>query len=227
MTQRTINDFNKEYYYKLWLGEIESAAKPSSGEAIKNTIYYFILCSMIVIAFFYSSNKDVGKRFGPFAYNTVLTYSMHSVYPQGSLITSWAVAPDEPLQAGLDNGTDIVFVKEDGTVVVHRIIEIINNYQDSGQRAFHTQGVDNPAPDSWITFEGNVIGRVTWHVPYAGNILSVVAENVLWVVGGIIIMLAIATMLKIVFKKEEESDSDASQHFAKEGESLNGQKEIS
>ena len=200
---RTANDFNKEYYYKLWRGEMESTEKTGPGKAIQNTIYYVVLVCIVIMAFFYSNNDSFGKHFGPFAYNTVLTYSMHSVYPQGSLITSWAVEPNEPLQAGLDHGTDIVFVKEDGMVVVHRIIEIFPNYQDSGQRAFRTQGVDNPFPDSWITYEGNVIGRVTWYLPYAGNILLVIAENVGWVIGGIVLMLAIATMLKIVFNKED------------------------
>jgi len=89
----------------------------------------------LTILFFTVSSKEAGKQIGPFSYNVVFTDSMQSVYPKGSLITSQALKTNEPLKAGLDNGTDIVFTKEDGTSVVHRIIEIIENYKGGGQRA--------------------------------------------------------------------------------------------
>lgn len=200
---RTINDFNREYMYSLWKDEVKAAEKTGQGSFIRDAAFYVILTSLVMLAFFYNGNREPGKRFGPFSYNTVLTNSMQSVYPQGSLITSWAVKPAEPLNAGLENGTDIVFIRDNGDVVVHRIIEIIDNYEDSGQRAFKTQGVDNPAPDSWTTYEGNVIGRVTWHVPYVGNFFSMIAENLLWIILFLVIIFAIITLLKIVFEKEE------------------------
>ncbi|HCC35137.1 MAG TPA: signal peptidase I [Ruminococcaceae bacterium] len=202
MNPRTINDFNREYIYKHWKQEIEESKKPKKGATVRSAVFYAALVVMVLLAFFYSGNRDPGKRFGPFAYNTVLTGSMQSVYPQGSLITSWAIAPDEALKSGLQNGTDIVFTKEDGTVVVHRIIEIFENYEDSGQRAFRTQGVDNPNPDTWITFEGNVVGRVIWHMPYLGSVLAMIAENVLWIILIVAVLAATITLWKIVFKKE-------------------------
>ena len=200
---RTINDFNHEYYYRLWNKEMEGAARPASkGKIIRSVIFYGVLILMVLLAFFYSSDKTAGKRFGPFAYNTILTTSMQTVYPQGSLVTSWAIKPTETLKAGLDDGTDIVYARQDGTVVCHRIVEIMKDYEDSGQRAFKTQGVDNSAPDPWITYEGNVIGRVTWHVPYAGAVLQFIAQNIIWVIGLLVVFFALATLLKIIFSKE-------------------------
>ena len=199
---RNINDFNREYMYRIWSGEIETSKEPHKKSAVKNVIFYSVLLAAVALAFFYSGSKEPGKRFGPFTYNTVLTESMNSVSPKGSLITSWAIRPDEPLEAGLETGTDIVFLKEDGTVIVHRIIEIIEDYEDSGQRAFRTQGVDNPAPDSWITYEGNVLGRVTWHLPYAGDILLVIAENILWVVLITVALAFILTLFQTAFRKK-------------------------
>ncbi|MCL2512575.1 MAG: signal peptidase I [Oscillospiraceae bacterium] len=199
---RDVNDFNREYMCGVWCGEMEAANKPAKGAAVKSAVFYIILLVMVGLAFFHSGDKNSGKRFGPFSYNTVLTSSMQSVYPQGSLITSWAVNPGEPLNAGLEKGTDIVFVKDNNTVVVHRIIEIMADYEDSGQRAFRTQGVDNPLPDSWVTYEGNVIGRVTWCLPYAGNILGAVADNILWVIFIIILLALILAFFKIAFKKQ-------------------------
>lgn len=199
---RTAKDFNREYYYKLWTEEAQAAKHPAKGSAIKNAIFYSLLLIMVMLAFFYSGNREPGKRFGPFAYNTVLTPSMNSVYPQGSLITSWAIQPDEYLYSGLEDGTDIVFILEDGRVVVHRIIEIIEDYEGSGHRAFRTQGVDNPSPDPWITIDANIIGRVTWHVPFVGDILALIADNILWVILTIAVISIIIILLSIALRKE-------------------------
>ena len=200
---RNANDFNREYMYRIWCGEVEAADKPRKGAVIKSVVFYAVLLAMIVLAFFYSGSSEPGKRFGSFAYNTVLSDSMQSVYPEGSLITSWAIKPGEPLKAGLEDGTDIVFLREGGATVVHRIIEIMEDYGDSGQRAFRTQGVDNPIPDTWITYEGNVIGRVTWHLPYAGNILAAIGANILWVVLIIAALILILTLFKTALKRQE------------------------
>jgi signal peptidase len=200
--KRDANDFNQEYMYRCWQEEIEAAGQPQKGAAVKSIAFYGILIIMVTMAFFYSTNSDPGKRFGAFSYNTVLTSSMQSVYPQGSLITSWAIKEGEPLQAGLGNGDDIVFVKEDETVVVHRIIEIMTDYEDTGQRAFKTQGVDNPTPDSWITYEGNVIGKVTWHVPYVGQGLLFISDNIMLVVGAIVAIAVLLALWQAALKKE-------------------------
>ena len=200
---RTVKQFNEEYTYQLWQDETAAAQQTNSkGRTVRSIIFYSVLIMAVLFAFIYSGNNAGGRKFGPFAYNAVLTSSMQSVYPQGSLITSWAIKPGDPLRAGLENGTDIVFTKQDGTVVVHRIIEIMKNYEDSGQRAFRTQGVDNPSPDSWITYEGNVIGRVTWHIPYAGAALTFVSQNIVWVILIIVVISVLITLLKVVFKKE-------------------------
>ncbi|MCL2654687.1 MAG: signal peptidase I [Coriobacteriia bacterium] len=200
---RTVNDFNKEYLYHYWLKESEEAARPNTkARIIRSAIFYSVIVLLVVLAFFYSGNKNPSKRFGPFAYNTILTTSMQSVYPQGSLVTSWAIKPAEAVKAGLADGTDIVYTRQDGTVVCHRIVEVLDDYEDSGQRAFRTQGVDNPQPDPWITYEGNVIGRVTWHVPYVGAALLFVATNLLWIIVLLVVISVIITLLKITFAKE-------------------------
>jgi len=196
--------FNREY------GRESAQAKSKPKESfLRSSIFYGVLLLAVAAAFFYSNGDNPGNRIGPFSYNTVLTTSMQSVYPKGSLVTSWVVKPGEPLQAGLDKGTDIVFVREDGMVVVHRIIEIMDNYEESGQRAFRTQGVDNPTRDDWVTYEGNVVGRVTWHVKYVGDILAFVAEKAIWVVAAFILLFALLNILKFIFRKDPpESHTD-------------------
>ncbi|MCL2694851.1 MAG: signal peptidase I [Clostridiales bacterium] len=203
---KTVNDFNREYLYRCWLEEVESVGQPGKGQTVKTAAFYLVLVGMVFMAFLYSGNKTPGRSFGPFAYNSVLTTSMQSVYPQGSIIFSWAVKPEEPLKAGLVDGDDIVLIKEDGTVIVHRIIEIMYDYEDLGVRAFRTQGVDNRSPDSWITLEVNVIGRVRGHVPILGNVLLIIADNTLWVAGGVVVLFGIITLLKVALKKEPHTE---------------------
>jgi len=198
---------NREYDYRCFIEEREAAKRRPRDSFIRSIFFYGLLIAVVAIAFVYSSGDNSGQKFGPFAYNTVLTSSMTSVYPKGSLVTSWMVKPGEPLRAGLEHGDDIVFVREDGMVIVHRIIDIMENYEESGQRGFRTQGTDNPFPDDWITYEGNVIGRVTWHVEYVGEALAYVAEHIIWVLGVLVAVLVLMTMLKIVFRKESQQDT--------------------
>jgi signal peptidase len=200
---RTVEDFNREYLFEVWVAEEEEAARPRKGAAARNALFYLALAALVLLALFYSGNDSSAKRFGPFAYNTVVSGSMRSVYPKGSLITSWAVKPGEPLRAGLENGSDIVFVTAGERVVVHRVIEIVEDYEDSGQRGFRTQGVDNPSPDNWVIFEANIIGRVTWHVPYVGTAMAFVAQYVLWIIGLFAAICVIFLFWRYAFSKEK------------------------
>jgi len=193
---KSLVEFNREYAYKCFLEE-KTLKTPKKGSLIKSMIFYSMLIIIVAFAVFWSNSSDAGKRFGSFAYNTVLTSSMQSVYPQGSLVTSWAVKPGEQLKAGLADGDDIVFVTETGKMIVHRIIEIMGNYEDSGMRAFRTQGVENSAPDSFVTYEGNVIGRVVWHVPYVGGILAIISENIFLFIAGITAVCIVISLVKI------------------------------
>ncbi len=207
-------EFNKQYDYLCFQEELEAEQKTTKGSIVKDTIFYGILVTAIIFAFIYSKNDEAGKRFGPFAYNTVLTGSMQSVYPKGSLVLSWALKPNEQLRTGLDIGDDIVFLIKGDTTVVHRILNITENYEDSGQRMFTTQGVENPAPDDYITYEDNVLGRVIFHIPYLGAMLAFIAEKMIWFIAGTIILFALSALLRIVFsdddgKKKDEKDDNA------------------
>ena len=193
---KSLVEFNRDYDYKCFLEE-KMLTTTKKDSLIKKMIFYSTLIIIVVFSIFWSNSNDAGKRFGSFSYNTVLTSSMQSIYPQGSLVTSWAITPNEPLKTGLAEGDDIVFVTESGKRIVHRIIEIMENYEDSGFRAFRTQGVENIAPDSFITYEGNVIGRVTWHVPYVGGVLTIINENIFLFIAGISVICVLIPLLKI------------------------------
>lgn len=203
---RDANTFNNEYLYQCWLDEVEAAGKPRKNAVIKDVLFYGMLICLVAFAMFANANDAAGKRFGPMAYHTVLTNSMRDVYPPGTLIVSWALDETEPIAVGLDNGTDIVFIRENGSLVVHRVIEVTENYEESGQRAFRTQGVNNPTPDTWTTYEGNVLGKVVFSVPYIGAVLAFISENILAVGGLIILVTLIIALWKSALKKEPDTE---------------------
>jgi signal peptidase len=199
---RTVRDFNGEYAYGCWRRE-EAAVAPVRETLVRNAVFYALLLGVVIFAFVRSSGDGgAGKRFGPLAYNTVLTSSMASVYPVGSLVVSWTVKEGEAVSAGLEGGDDIVFTRGDGTVVVHRIIEVLEDYGDDGRRGFRTQGVNNTAADPDITDERNVVGRVVWSVPYAGAALAFIAGHIAGVVAAVILFSAVFSLWKAATKKE-------------------------
>ena len=204
---KTLVQVNRDYAYHCYQKEMK-AMERDKGSIIKDTIYYAVLVIVVLGALIWSGGDDSAKRFGPFSYHTVLTESMNSVYPKGSLVTAWAVKPNETYNVGLENGDDIVFIMPNGRVVVHRIIEVVDENDDSGRRVFLTQGVDNERPDFFVTDEGNIIGRVTWHVPYVGAILALISENILYVSAGIAVLFLLFTLIGFIFfGKEKEAAS--------------------
>ena len=67
------------------------------------------------------------------------------VYPKGAPVVSRRTDPST-----LEIGDDITFMTGETTTVTHRIIGIVENYADTGQRAFQTQSVMNRTPDSQL-----------------------------------------------------------------------------
>jgi len=202
---KSLIEFNREYTYKCYLEEITSEV-PQKGTFIKSMVFYSILVIIVFFATFWSNNNDAGKRFGPFSYNAVLTSSMQSVYPKGSLVASWAIKPGDKLTAGLANGDDIVFVTETGKMIVHRIVEVIENYDDSGLRAFRTQGIENSSPDTFVTYEGNVVGRVIWNIPYAGDGLAIISENIFLFIAIITVVCILISLIKMVLSNSAQNN---------------------
>ena len=206
---KTLSEFNREFEYR----EIKKMLNPENKKdsPVKTAIFYGALVAMVLIAFVYSNSGEagsLGKKYGPFAINSVLTDSMASVYPAGTLVASWSITPNETLKAGLLDGDDIVFVTESGMVMVHRIIKIVDNYEGSGQRGFSTQGVEVANPDSFITFEGNVIGKVVFAIPFLGRILGFIADNIIFVVLGVAVVFIITALLRKAFSPDKNASSD-------------------
>ena len=162
------------------------------GSAVSNLVSWIVLlvfCALLlfaVTAVYMSGSQDERPRvlFG-YSVFIVLTDSMRSEIPQGSLVIVEPIAPDE-----IQIGDDITFLRSDLKTITHRVININDDYEQSGMRGFVTKGVDNPEPDRETVFADNVVGRVMFHNLWLGAVLSYVRDRV-WVIP-LLAVLAVA-----------------------------------
>jgi signal peptidase len=165
---------------------------------ISDFLFYTALLSMVIAAVYYSSASS-GAPVDLMGYSmmTVLTPSMQSVYPQGSLVFTRKVDASE-----LQVGEDITYMKEATTSVTHRIAEIIENYENSGERGFRTFGVENTAPDPTIVPAIHVIGRVFFCIPKLGMIVTFIANNILLLLVMFALMILLSFLIRGLLKQD-------------------------
>ena len=134
-------------------------------------IFYAAMLTLVLAAFTVMQN---GKL--PFSSNyrfySVLTSSMESVYPKGSLII---VAKNDPDR--LIIGNDITFHTGATDTITHRIVDVIEDYNGSSQRAFQTKGVNNQSADASRVPENDVVGKVIFFTPGLGSFLYQLGDN--------------------------------------------------
>jgi signal peptidase len=111
-----------------------------------------------------------------YSYFTVLTTSMQSEIPKGSFIL---VREIDPLD--LIVGDNITFMRSDSVPVTHKIIDIYDNYEGSGERWFQTMGVNNINPDKDLVHEDAVLGKVKLVLPGLGAVISYMNSNIILV----------------------------------------------
>lgn len=145
-------------------------------KAVSGLLFYSALAFIILVALIYSADKKGARSFLGYSYYTVLTDSMQGELPRGSLII--VKNTDE---SRIQAGDDITFMVDADTVLTHRVVEVLNDYEQSGMRAFVTQGTENPLPDKEVVYAANVVGVVLAAIPELGMVLSYIREN-LWLV---------------------------------------------
>ena len=134
---------------------------------------------------------------------TVLSGSMESEIPKGSLVVTKQVDPSE-----LQIGDDITYLSNPTTTITHRIVGITENYADTGQRAFTTQGVMNSAPDKQPVPAANVVGKVMYHSLFVGRAVSFLKEHWLVLLVLAVLLLGLLRALKVAFGKDGTDTED-------------------
>ena len=140
-----------------------STHTPKGERTIKKIIN--IITTVLMVAVLVCAVALVGvKLFGISPY-TVLSGSMEPTYHVGSLIYVTKVDTDD-----LEVGDPITYVIEGGTVVTHRIIEIIPDYGDNGELGFKTKGDANKTEDGTPVHANNVLGKPIFSIPLLGYV---------------------------------------------------------
>ena len=153
---------------------IRENVKENKNTVASDIVFYLGLLLMVGCAVLFARGGMGEQAIGDYRMYEVLTTSMESVYPRGSLVFIKRVEPRE-----LVVGDDITFPRDNENLVTHRIIEIIENHSGSGRRAFVTKGVDNAAADRDVVLSEQVLGKVVHGIPRIGGWLSWVGSN-LW-----------------------------------------------
>ena len=127
----------------------------------------------LLLALFTAKEGELpAEFFGNYLF-PITTTSMQREIPQGSLVIT---EPSDPRE--LVVGDIITFVQSDMTFLTHKIFEILNDFDNSGQMAFLTKGTENVDPDKDVVLGADIIGRVVLVIPVAGEFIYFLAYNI-------------------------------------------------
>jgi len=181
--------------------------RPGAWTFLKGFLFYFALAAIVFCAFLFSGDPTGPPQdIAGFSAMTVLTRSMQSVLPQHTLIVTHKADPQT-----IQVGDDITFLTPNNTTVTHRVIEILENHQNSGMRGFRTQGVENENPDAEVVLAQNVIGRVIFHNLTIGRTVYLIRNNTLLAGIGFALLILVAVLTKLlrtVFSKKNTVPPD-------------------
>ena len=188
---------------------VEDAPTPASGQKkpkgssiklISNVVFYVALIAIVAGALIFSSKTNGRSQLLGLSYFEVLTPSMQSVLPVGSLVVDKHTEPEN-----IQVGDIITYWRSDNETVTHEVISIVDDYEGTGMRGFQTKGRDNPEPDPDIVASMNVIGVVAFHLPGVGLAMSYIASHIgyVFIFIGLVLVISIAVRALAPSKKKE------------------------
>ena len=148
---------------------------------IATVLILVILCVVILVIIFY---KD-----SPYKGYIIQSQSMYPEYNVGAFILSKKVEFEE-----LQVGDNIVFYSQstmeqeesEKATITHQIIEVLN---ESGERQYKTQGVNNNTPDAHPVTAGNYIGRVIFDADGLGYLFNDMKKIPFMITTGVLVLL--------------------------------------
>ena len=183
MTIKTLEELNLEFNSAEFSGTPTEGKKRSLLAIISGTLFF--LAIVLVLFSVLTASK--------YSFFTVLSSSMQPEIPKGALILVYQTDPQK-----LEPGDNITFMRDWKTSVTHKIVDIYENYQNSGARGFRMKGVSNLNPDKEIVPEENIVGKVIFILPSVGEVISRLVENIyiIYIVFGAGITLFITIRIK-------------------------------
>ncbi|MFQ7401661.1 MAG: signal peptidase I [Neglectibacter sp.] len=176
----------------------ETAPQTAGAETCREYRVYSALVFLIISALFIRTTSNGSPRsLAGFTGMVVLSGSMQAEIPKGSLVIAQQVDPKT-----LQIGDDITFMANPTTTDTHRIIGIIEDYEDTGQRAFQTQGIMNDEPDAQPVPAVNVVGKVIFHSEVLGQIAGFMGQYWLFILFAAAVVIGLTVILKRIYQKE-------------------------
>lgn len=172
---------------------------------IGNIVFFVVLIITLFVGFYVVKSKldgGVPMVAGNKLY-IVLSGSMAPVFKAGSIVAVKDIMPED-VAVG-----DIITFKDPADperVITHRVLEINN---DNGTLGFLTKGDANDAPDMEPVQGKNVLGKVSFSIPYIGYLTEFTRTKkgiiLLLIVPGVIFII---TELVNLFKMAEEYEEE-------------------
>ena len=130
---KTLEQINKEFLFELSPvkknGDRKTVLKRAS-----DVLFYVVIAFIIFATFAFGGKTYDGFHLLGYSGYTVLSGSMQSEIPEGSLVITKNVDP-----YNIKTGDDITFVRSDSAIVTHRVVDIVEDYSGSGGRGFQTK----------------------------------------------------------------------------------------
>lgn len=181
--------------------DISAAKIPKKrGKLLGNLLFYTAILAILIIGISCGMSGNGTKNIAGYCIVNVLSSSMQSEIPQGSLVMTKRVDCAE-----IEIGDDITFMAGETSSVTHRVIGIVENYMNSGERGFETKGIDNEKPDKDTVWAKNVVGKVIFHIPYVGSVMETLKKHWLLAILPFFGVLIFTSLMKFIFSKESPS----------------------
>ena len=169
-------------------------------KAFKKTIDVITTVTLILIIVF--AFLLVGVRLFGLEPYTVLSGSMEPEYHVGSLIYVKKASVNE-----LNINDPITYTVGNGTVVTHRIIDIIVDEDDPTNVQYKTKGDANDTEDGDPVPFSRVIGKPVFDVPLLGYVAVFVrTPHGVLIMGALIVILLILTFVPEIIRRIVEMD---------------------
>ena len=166
---------------------------------------YNVFITMVVIVLALLAILLAGVRLVGLMPYAVLSGSMRPTYQVGSIIyvrevNPWDLKVDDP----------VTYRIEGGTVVTHRIIEVIEDETISTELSFRTQGDANKEPDGSLLPAQNIIGKPVFHIPLLGYVSTFIQNprGMFVILGGCIILFLIMFISDMLFVSNAKTHSN-------------------
>jgi len=165
----------------------------------RNTFVYRRLIFCFVAAFILFLTCAAVPRITGYRFYNIVSESMQSELPNGSLIIVKRVEPSL-----INTGDNITYRRKDGSAVTHKVVNVIENCGGSVSRGFETKGTENSVPDIHTVLEENVIGVVQAHIEGAGNVLFYIKISC-----GILIAILTLCLVLVSVRSKSRNESQA------------------